>query len=163
VVYARYGSPNVLSIEDVPVPTPRPKQILVAVAATSVNRSDWEALTGSPAYARLGGLSSPARRVIGSDIAERVAPRGHYLCVGGTAWELLRVATVGAGLGLVTGRRLGLLIAGQRPARFKPVADRCISGKVEIHVDWTYRSDETPRALAHLGEGRALGKVVMTP
>ena len=41
----------------------------VKVAATSVNLSDWEGLRGSPAYARLGGLRSPARRTLGSDIA----------------------------------------------------------------------------------------------
>ena len=39
------------------------------VAATSVNLSDWECLRGSPAYARIGGLRSPARRTLGSDIA----------------------------------------------------------------------------------------------
>ena len=30
---------------------------------------DWEGLTGSPGYARIGGLRRPARRVLGSDIA----------------------------------------------------------------------------------------------
>ncbi len=39
------------------------------VAATSINLSDWEGLTGSPGYARIGGLRKPRRRVLGSDIA----------------------------------------------------------------------------------------------
>jgi NADPH:quinone reductase-like Zn-dependent oxidoreductase len=69
VVYDRYGSPDVLRVEDVPVPTPGAGQVLVRVAATSVNLSDWECLRGSPMYARLGGLRTPARRTLGSDIA----------------------------------------------------------------------------------------------
>ena len=69
VVYERYGSPVVLRIEDVPVPSPAAGQVRVKVAATSVNLSDWEGLRGSPAYARIGGLRSPSRRTLGSDIA----------------------------------------------------------------------------------------------
>src|SRR5256885_678549 len=72
VVYDRYGPPEVLRIENVPKPTPAARQVLVKVAATSVNLSDWESLRGSPLYSRFGGLRSPARRTLGSDIAGRV-------------------------------------------------------------------------------------------
>jgi NADPH:quinone reductase-like Zn-dependent oxidoreductase len=68
-VYDRYGPPEVLRVEDVPVPSPAPGQVLVRVAATSVNLSDWESLRGSPLYARLGGLRRPVCRTLGSDIA----------------------------------------------------------------------------------------------
>ena len=61
-VYDRYGSPDVLRVDEVPVPAPAPGQVLVKVAATSVNLSDWECLRGSPLYARIGGLRSPAGR-----------------------------------------------------------------------------------------------------
>ena len=69
VLYERYGSPDVLHVEDIPVPFPATGQVRVKVAATSVNLSDWECLRGSPAYARIGGLRYPARRTLGSDIA----------------------------------------------------------------------------------------------
>ena len=69
LVYDRYGSPDVLRVEDVPVPSPAAGQVRVKIAATSVNLSDWECLRGSPAYARIGGLRVPARRTLGSDIA----------------------------------------------------------------------------------------------
>ena len=59
VVYDRYGPPDVLRVEDVPMPSPAAGQVRVKVAATSVNLSDWECLRGSPAYARIGGLRSP--------------------------------------------------------------------------------------------------------
>ena len=75
-VYDRYGPPEVLRIEDVPTPSPTSGQVLVRVAATSINLSDWETLTGSPLYSRIGGLRSPARRTLGSDIAGTVEAVG---------------------------------------------------------------------------------------
>ena len=69
VVGDRYGSPDVLRVEEVPVPSPGAGQVRLKVAATSVNLSDWEALRGAPAYARIGGLRAPRHRTLGSDIA----------------------------------------------------------------------------------------------
>jgi NADPH:quinone reductase-like Zn-dependent oxidoreductase len=69
IVQDRYGLPDVLRLADVPVPSPGREQVLVRVAATSVNLSDWETLRGTPFYARIGGLRSPARPRLGSDIA----------------------------------------------------------------------------------------------
>ena len=68
-MYERYGSPEVLRVEDVPMPVAGPGQVVVKIAATSVNLSDWECLRGSPLYARIGGLRTPARPTLGSDIA----------------------------------------------------------------------------------------------
>ncbi|MFH8249473.1 NAD(P)-dependent alcohol dehydrogenase [Microbacterium sp. B2969] len=76
VVYDRYGSPDVLRLEDVPTPVPARGEVLVEVVATSINLSDWEALHGSPGYARFGGLFTPRRHILGSDIAGRVAATG---------------------------------------------------------------------------------------
>ncbi len=313
VVYDRYGPPEVLRLEDIPTPTPGPKQVLVKVAATSVNLSDWEGLTGKPAYARLGGLRAPTRRVLGSDIAGRVAavgsgvtrfrvgdevygdnltlmggfaeyavaaetalahkPKelsfaeastlpqtgaialqgiapvragqrvlingggggsgtfaiqlakragahvtavdnahkldfmrqlgadevidyrtedftrgkpydhvldfvahrsvfayrralargGRYRCVGGTVRALLRIITVGAAAGLLTGRSLGVLVVKPGPAHFEPAAALCIAGDLRIHIDRTFPLSQVPQALAQVGQGRALGKVVVTP
>ncbi len=312
-VYERYGPPDVVEVREVPVPTPGAGQVLVRVVATSVNLSDWECLVGSPAYARIGGLRSPARPVLGSDIAGTVAavgdgvtgvavgdevygdnlqlkggfaeyavapaaalapkpaglsfveastipqagpialqgtaglragqrmavngggggsgsfaiqlaaaagahvtavdnagklawmrslgadevvdyrvddftrgpaydlildlvahrsvrdcrralaPGGRYRVVGGSVPTMLRVVTVGAALGLASGRRLGLLAVRGGPDHFVPLADRCLEGQVAIHVDRTFALDETPEALAYVGEGRARGKVVVMP
>lgn len=314
VVYDRYGSPDVLRVEDVPVPSPAAGQVRVKVAATSLNLSDWECLRGSPAYARIGGLRSPARRTLGSDIAgvvdevgegvtrfrrgdevygdnlglkggfaeyavapesalahkptqltfaeastlpqagaialqgtarvrpgsrvlingagggsgsfaiqlakrlgahvtgvdnaakqdfmrslgadevidygrddftrstqpydvildlvahrsvfayrRALAPHGVYRCVGGSTRTLLRVLTVGSLLGLLSGRSIGVLAVKEGPDHFEPLAALCADGEVEIRISSTFPLDEVPAALAEVGEGRALGKVVVTP
>ena len=311
VVYDRYGSPEVLRVEEVPVPSPGAGQVLVKVAATSVNLSDWECLRGSPIYGRFGGLRFPKQRTLGSDIAGvvedigagvtrfspgdevhgdnlglmggfaefAVAPEavlavkpatltfaqastipqsgaialqgtvqvqpgqrvlingagggtgsfaiqlakrvgahvtgvdnagklefmrrvgadevcdyrsqdfthlkphdqildlvahrsvfayrralargGRYLCVGGSAPALLRIVTVGALVGWLTGCHLGLLIVKQGPAHFEPLTALCVAGDVQIHIDRTFGLAEVPEALAYVGEGHALGKVVI--
>jgi NADPH:quinone reductase-like Zn-dependent oxidoreductase len=314
VVYERYGLPDVLRVDDVAMPSPAAGQVLVKVAATSINLSDWEGLSGSPFYARLGGLRAPRRPTLGSDIAgwveavgtgvtrfqsgdevygdnlqlmggfaqyavsaesslvlkpagltfaeastipqagaialqgtvgaaegrrmlingggggsgsfaiqlakrlgahvtgvdngrklefmrslgaddvidyrrddftrdhepydlildlvahrsvfayrRAVAPGGRYRCVGGSVRALLRVLTIGAAAGRVTHRRLGLLIVKEGPAHFEPLTQLCVAGDVSIHIDRTVGLDQVPEALAYVGKGHALGKVVVTP
>jgi NADPH:quinone reductase-like Zn-dependent oxidoreductase len=292
---------------------PAAGQVLVEVAATSINLSDWECLRGSPFYARLGGLRAPGRPTLGSDIAGRVeavgtgvtrfqpgdevygdnlqlmggfaqyavapesalalkpagltfaeastipqagaialqgtagvgrgrrvlingggggtgsfaiqlakavgahvtgvdnggklefmrsvgadevldyrredftrdhdpydlildlvahrsvfayhralAPGGRYRCVGGSVRALLRVLTIGSAVGLVTGRRLGVLAVNEGPPHFEPLTEMCVAGDVSINIDRTFGLDEVPEALAYVGEGYALGKVVIT-
>ncbi|RZU49487.1 NADPH:quinone reductase-like Zn-dependent oxidoreductase [Krasilnikovia cinnamomea] len=312
VVYDRYGPPDVLRIENVPTPSPAAGQVLIKVAATSVNLSDWETLRGSPLYSRIGGLRTPARPILGSDIAGRVeavgpavtrfrpgdevygdnlglkggfaeyaiapesvlahkpaaltfaeastipqagviawqgtggaapghrvlingagggsgsfaiqlakrlgahvtgvdnagkldfmrsagadavidyrsedftrggpydlvldlvahrsvfayrralAPGGRYRCVGGSVPALLRILTVGSLAGRLTGRRLGVLAVKEGPTHFGPVADLCVAGDLTIHIGHTVGLDDVPAALAEVGEGRALGKVVVS-
>ncbi|HEX6021150.1 MAG TPA: NAD(P)-dependent alcohol dehydrogenase [Solirubrobacter sp.] len=312
-VYDRYGPPDVLRIEDVPVPSPKPNEVLVRVAATSINLSDWECLTGSPLYARIGGMRAPATRTLGSDIAGTVeaaganvtrfrpgdevygdnlalkggfaefavapesalapkppeltfeqastipqagaialqgtkgaehntrlaingagggsgafaiqlakragahvtavdnagklefmrslgadrtidyrsedftrsgpydvildlvahrsvfayrralAPNGRYRCVGGKVRTLLRILTAGWIVARLTRRRIGVLAVREGPEHFAPLADLCVAGDIQIHIDRTYTLDDVAAALAHVGEGRALGKIVVTP
>jgi NADPH:quinone reductase-like Zn-dependent oxidoreductase len=313
VVYDRYGPPDVLRIEDVSIPTPGAGQVLVRVAATSINLSDWETLLGTPAYSRIGGLRKPRRHTLGSDIAGRVeavgdgvtafkpgddvygdnlslkggfaeyavapasalavkpaeltfveastipqagpialqgttgagpgsrvlingagggsgsfaiqlakrlgahvtgvdnaaklefmrsvgadavvdyrnddftrsdrpydlildlvahrsmfayrralAKGGRYRCVGGTTRALLRALTVGFLAGRATGRRIGVLAVKAGPAHFGPLTDLIVTGEVAIHIDRTFDLDNVPAALAHVGNGHALGKVVVT-
>jgi NADPH:quinone reductase-like Zn-dependent oxidoreductase len=313
VVYDRYGPPEVLRVEDTPLPTPADGQLRVKVAATSINLSDWETLRGAPAYVRIGGLRVPSHHTLGSDIAgvvdevgegvtrfrpgdevygdnlalmggfaeyalapesalalkpseltfaeastipqagaialqgtalaaagrrvlingagggsgsfaiqlakrlgahvtgvdnaakldhmrsvgadevidyrrddftrttqpydlildlvahrsvfayrRALAPGGTYRCVGGSVRSLLRVLTVGWLAGRLTGRSIGLLVVKEGPAHFEPLADLCVAGDVKIHIDRTFTLDEVPAALAHVGEGRALGKVVVS-
>jgi NADPH:quinone reductase-like Zn-dependent oxidoreductase len=76
VVRDEYGPPGVLRLDDVEVPTPGPGQVLVRVAAVSLNLSDWETLVGRPLYSRIGGWRLPKHRTLGSDIAGTVEAIG---------------------------------------------------------------------------------------
>lgn len=76
IVYHRYGSPDVLEPAEVTTPTPADDEILIKIHAVSVNRSDWEGLTGTPLYARMRGLLKPKHPILGSDIAGRVVRVG---------------------------------------------------------------------------------------
>jgi NADPH:quinone reductase-like Zn-dependent oxidoreductase len=76
VVYARYGPPEVLRLEDIERPHPSGDQVLIKVRAVSVNASDWERLQGKPLYARIGGPVRPRFRILGSDVAGRVEAIG---------------------------------------------------------------------------------------
>ena len=311
VAYDRYGGPERLRLEDLPAPTPGPGQVLVEVVATAVNLSDWESLTGKPAYARVGGLLAPRRRVLGSDFAGRVvgvgadvtgfgvgdevygdnlqlkggfaeyavapssvlarkppslsfaqaatipqsgaiavqaiakaragermlingagggtgafaiqlakasglhitgvdtaakldfmrelgadevidfraedftrtgpydviidlvasrsvfayrralAPGGRYFMVGGTTRALFRLLTLGSLVGMLSGRRLGVLFVREGPAQFVQLADRIVAGDVAVRIDRTFALEDAAEALEHHGRGLGLGKVVV--
>jgi NADPH:quinone reductase-like Zn-dependent oxidoreductase len=76
IVYTKYGPPEVLQLKEVERPTPTDDEVLIKVQAISVNRSDWERLTGTPLYARIGGLLRPRHQILGSDVAGRVEMAG---------------------------------------------------------------------------------------
>jgi len=76
VVYTRYGPPGALALTDVATPVPKDNEVLVRVAAVSLNRSDWETLRGKPLYSRIGGPFRPRHHILGSDVAGRVEAAG---------------------------------------------------------------------------------------
>jgi NADPH:quinone reductase-like Zn-dependent oxidoreductase len=66
----RYGSPDVLTLRDVPVPVPADEAVLVRVRASSVNAVDWHAMRGEPFLVRLtDGLLRPKIAIRGVDAA----------------------------------------------------------------------------------------------
>jgi len=76
IVYHKYGSPDVLKLEEIDTPTPKDDEVLVKIHAVSINGSDQEGLIGKPLYARMGGLRKPGSPILGSDIAGRVERAG---------------------------------------------------------------------------------------
>ena len=91
-----------------------------------------------------------------------LARGGKYRCVGGSVPTLLRLLTVGWLVGHLTGRAIGVLAVKEGPAHFEPLAELCATRQVTIHIDRTFGLDEVPAALARVGQGRALGKVVIS-
>jgi NADPH:quinone reductase-like Zn-dependent oxidoreductase len=76
IVRDRYGSPDVLRMEEVDMPVPGDDEVLIRIHAVSINGSDREALIGKPLYVRMGGLRKPGYPILGSDIAGRVERAG---------------------------------------------------------------------------------------
>jgi NADPH:quinone reductase-like Zn-dependent oxidoreductase len=91
-----------------------------------------------------------------------LARGGRYRCVGGSVRALLRILTIGGLAGRLTHRSLGVLAVKQGPTYFQPLAELCVAGDVAIHIDRTFGLGDVPAALAYVGEGHALGKVVVT-
>ena len=78
IVYTKYGSPNVLQLQEVEKPTPKDHQVLVKVHAASVNALDWRPFTMPSIPLRLmsGGLSKPKDPSFGVDVAGQVEAVG---------------------------------------------------------------------------------------
>ena len=77
IVRERYGPPDVLHLEDVPLPTLHDGDVLVRVRAASANAGDWHLLRGTPRPFRLvAGLRRPRFTIIGTDVAGRVEAVG---------------------------------------------------------------------------------------
>ncbi len=75
--YFQYGSPDVLELHDIPVPSIGADEILVQVRAASVNPLDWHFMRGDPYLMRLMfGLSRPKTPGLGSDFAGVVSAVG---------------------------------------------------------------------------------------
>ncbi len=75
--YRTYGSPDVLTLEDVDVPTIADDQVLVRVVASSVNPLDWHYVRGKPYVVRLmAGLRRPKEPGLGDDLAGVVVAVG---------------------------------------------------------------------------------------
>ncbi len=73
IVSTKYGSPDVLNLEEVEKPAPKDNEVLVKVHAASVNAGDWHLLRADPFLTRLAfGLLRPKYRILGADIAGRV-------------------------------------------------------------------------------------------
>ena len=73
----KYGSPDVLELEEVDRPNITDDQVLVRVQAASVNPLDWHFLRGTPRFGRLVmGLLKPKNKILGADVAGRVEAVG---------------------------------------------------------------------------------------
>lgn len=78
IVYTKYGSPSNLTLTDVRKPTPGDDEVLVKIAAVSINDWDWQLLMGIPLANRLSnGIGRPKKhRILGCDVAGVVEATG---------------------------------------------------------------------------------------
>ena len=75
--YTQYGSPDVLTYQEVATPTPADDEILIQVHAAALNAYDWHILRADPFLARFSrGLFKPTNSIPGADVAGVVAAVG---------------------------------------------------------------------------------------
>lgn len=79
IVFTEYGSPDLLQLTEIPIPTPKDDEVLIRIQASSINSWDWEFQSGTSNINRLFyGLTKPkqSKRKLGSDIAGTVESAG---------------------------------------------------------------------------------------
>ncbi|WNJ20313.1 NAD(P)-dependent alcohol dehydrogenase [Pontibacter sp. G13] len=77
VTATAYGAPEVLSLAQVPIPTPSDQEILVRVHAASVSAADGMLRQGTPKYGRLvTGLGKPKQQIPGTGFSGEVVAVG---------------------------------------------------------------------------------------
>ena len=73
----RYGGPEVLNLEELPMPEPAPDSMVIEVHRASLNAMDWHLMRASPFFVRFDtGLLKPKDRRIGGDAAGVVTAVG---------------------------------------------------------------------------------------
>lgn len=77
IVQHRYGSPDVLKLEEIPKPSAGDEEVLVKIQAASANAGDWHLMRANPFLLRLMfGLLKPKHKILGADVAGQVEAVG---------------------------------------------------------------------------------------
>jgi len=98
-------------------------------------------------------------------VIRALRPNGVYVTLGGTFARLLQAMVAGPVIARATGKRTGLLLW-WKPFHAEDVATLCrlvADGTVSPVIDRRYPLAEVVDALRHVDEGRARGKVIVTP
>ena len=78
IVCTKYGSPDVLQLQEVEKPAPKDDEVLIKIHAASINARDWRKMRANPFFIRLvpGGFLQPKNKILGGDVAGRVEAVG---------------------------------------------------------------------------------------
>jgi NADPH:quinone reductase-like Zn-dependent oxidoreductase len=75
-IIARYGSPGVIEVREVPAPVPGPDEVLIRVHAATVNRTDCGELLHPTLVRLLTGARRSRRNILGMDFAGTIETVG---------------------------------------------------------------------------------------
>ncbi|MCA9999455.1 MAG: NAD(P)-dependent alcohol dehydrogenase [Anaerolineales bacterium] len=77
ITYTKYGSPEVLRLEEVEKPTPKDNEVLIKIHAAAITAGDVIVLKGEPFVTRFAtGLQKPKNAIPGKEIAGRIEAVG---------------------------------------------------------------------------------------
>jgi NADPH:quinone reductase-like Zn-dependent oxidoreductase len=81
IVCTKYGSPDVLQLQEVAKPAPQDDKVLIKIYAASLNSRDLRMLRANPFFMRLmpGGFFHPKNKILGADVAGRVEAIGRLI------------------------------------------------------------------------------------
>jgi NADPH:quinone reductase-like Zn-dependent oxidoreductase len=81
IICTKYGSPDVLQLQEVEKPAPKDDEVLIKIHAASINARDWRFMRANPFFIRLvpGGFLRPKNKILGADAAGRVEGVGRYV------------------------------------------------------------------------------------
>lgn len=79
-IYTKYGSPEVIQMVDVEIPSPKSNEILVKIKVSSVTRADTMMRQGTPKFGRLFvGLFKPKNTALGTGFSGVVEAVGSHI------------------------------------------------------------------------------------
>jgi NADPH:quinone reductase-like Zn-dependent oxidoreductase len=98
-------------------------------------------------------------------VRRALKPGGVYVTLGGTSWPLLASIVVAPFVSRAAGARMGLLLWWKpfHEPDVKTVTDLIAGGQVKPAIDGRYPLSDVVYALRWVDEGRARGKVIVTP
>ncbi len=77
IIYTTYGSPDVLTVQEMEKPTPKEDEVLIKIHAAGTNPLDWHKMRADPFLVRLSdGLQKPKETRLGADIAGEIEAVG---------------------------------------------------------------------------------------
>ena len=78
IVCTKYGSPDVLQLQDVAKAAPKDDEVLIKIHAASINARDWRMMRAKPFFIRLmpGGFLQPKNKILGADLSGRIEATG---------------------------------------------------------------------------------------
>jgi NADPH:quinone reductase-like Zn-dependent oxidoreductase len=81
IVCTKYGSPDVLQLQEVEKPAPQDDEVLIKIHAASINSRDWRMMRANPFFIRQapGSFLQPKNKILGADVAGRIEAVGRYV------------------------------------------------------------------------------------
>lgn len=137
-------------------------EMLRSVGADHVidyTKEDYTVGTQGQMYDRI--LDNVARRSVFS-YRRVLSPQGIFMMVGGSISTIFQVLFLGGLISNLTPKKIKLLMHQPNRKDLEFIQTLVESGKVVPVIDRCYPMSQLPEALRRLGEGHALGKVIIT-
>jgi NADPH:quinone reductase-like Zn-dependent oxidoreductase len=129
VVHDRYGSPDVLRLEEVERPVPKEDEVLVRVYATTVTRTDCGLRAARPFFVRgFAGVLRPQESILGMEFAGEVEAVGGAVREFAASDQVFGLKGTGANAEWVSVRESACLAHKPKEISFEEAAAVCDGG-----------------------------------